>query len=47
MAKRKKADAIDTDTRDTFKCTDDEAELLLKITHDYKVAKASDGVNWE
>jgi len=47
MAKRKKGDTTDTDTRDNFKWTDDESELLLKVTSEYKVAKASDGVDWE
>jgi len=47
MAKMKKGHATDTDTRDNFKWTDDESELLLKVTSDYKVTKASDGVDWE
>ena len=29
------------------KCTDDEVELLLKVTCDYKVLKAADGTDWE
>ena len=30
-----------------FKWTDDEAELLLTITHNYKIAKVSENVDWE
>ena len=30
-----------------FQWTDDEAELLLSITYNYKTAKAVDGVDWE
>ena len=27
--------------------TDDEAELLLNVTHDYKVKNISENVDWE
>ena len=30
-----------------FKWTDDEAELLLNVTHNYKVLKISENVDWE
>ena len=30
-----------------FKWTDDKVELLLKVTHDYKVSKACEGTDWE
>ena len=30
-----------------FQWTDDEAELLLTVTHDYKVQKSSENVDWE
>ena len=30
-----------------FQWTDDEAELLLNVTCDYKNAKAMDNMNWE
>ena len=43
MSKKAKANS----EKDTFKWSDDEVELLLKVTHDYKVLKASEGVDWE
>ena len=30
-----------------FKWTDNEAELLLSVTHNYKVLKMTEGVDWE
>jgi len=30
-----------------FQWTDDEAELLLTVTHDYKIAKVAEGTDWE
>ena len=42
MAKKAKGSS----EKDTFKWSDDEAELLLKVTRDYKVLKASEGVDW-
>lgn len=39
MAKRK--------TRDFFAWTDDEVELLLKVTHEYKMAMAAKNIDWE
>ena len=30
-----------------FVWSDDEAELLLSVTHQYKVAKLAEGVDWE
>ena len=30
-----------------FKWTDDEAELLLNVTHSYKVKKISENIDWE
>lgn len=30
-----------------FKWTDNEVELLLRVTHEYKVAKESGNVDWE
>ena len=32
---------------DSFVWTDDEVELLLKVTIEYKVSKTSENVNWE
>ncbi|KAK2817752.1 hypothetical protein Q7C36_021685 [Tachysurus vachellii] len=32
---------------DFFKWTDSEVELLLRVTQEYKVAKASENVDWE
>ncbi|KAK2863762.1 hypothetical protein Q7C36_002916 [Tachysurus vachellii] len=32
---------------DFFKWTDSEVELLLRVTEEYKVAKASENVDWE
>ncbi|XP_029924236.1 uncharacterized protein LOC115371188 [Myripristis murdjan] len=34
-------------SRDFFAWTDDEVELLLKVTHEYKTAKANDNIDWE
>ena len=45
MAKKKKKD--DKDVSKSFKWIDDEAELLLKVTNEYKVLKAVEGVDWE
>ena len=33
--------------QDAFIWTDDEVELLLKVTNEYKVAKAFESVDWE
>ena len=41
MAANKKKDKED------FKWTDDESELLLSVTHDYKVKNISENVDWE
>jgi len=30
-----------------FQWTDDETELLLTVTHDYKIAKVAEGTDWE
>ena len=47
-AKKKKDSAKDVSGGgESFKWTDDEAELLLKVTRDYKVLKAAEGVDWE
>ena len=45
MAKKKKGD--DRDVSESFKWTDDEAKLLLKVTHEYKVLKSVEDVDWE
>lgn len=34
-------------TRDFLTWTDDEVELLLRVTQEYKTAKAAENVNWE
>ena len=34
-------------TRDFFVWTDDEVELLLKVTHEYKALKAAENIDWE
>ncbi|KAK9538689.1 hypothetical protein VZT92_003846 [Zoarces viviparus] len=34
-------------TRDFFAWTDDEVELLLKVTHEYKVVNAAQNTDWE
>ncbi|KAM6920006.1 uncharacterized protein PEZ65_012060 [Lycodopsis pacificus] len=34
-------------TRDSFVWTDDEVELLLKVTHEYKVVNAAQNTDWE
>ena len=46
-SKRKKSDSSNSEGKDIFKWTDDEAELLLKVTRDYKASKAAEGVDWE
>ena len=33
--------------KDSFKWSDDKAELLLKVTRDYKALKVLEGVDWE
>jgi hypothetical protein len=33
--------------KEDFKLTDDESELLLSVTHEYKVKKISENVDWE
>ena len=47
MARRKNANSGMNKAKDSFKWTDDEAELLLKVTRDYKVSKAAEGIDWE
>ena len=37
----------ENETREDFKWTDDESELLLSVTHDYKVKKKYQNVDWE
>ena len=37
----------ENEAREDFKWTDDESELLLNVTHDYKVKKVSENVDWE
>ena len=37
----------ENEVREDFKWTDDESELLLSVTHDYKVKKVSENVDWE
>ena len=44
MAKKK---VDEKEKSESFKWTDDEAELLLKVTRDYKVLKSAEGVDWE
>ena len=36
-----------TSGKKEFQWTDDEAELLLNVTHEYKVQKISENVDWE
>ncbi len=33
-------------SKDVFVWTDDEVELLLTVTNDYKAAMAAENVNW-
>ena len=44
---RKGKDAGTEKDKKDFQWTDDESELLLNITHEYKVSKAGDSVDWE
>ena len=37
----------ENETTEAFFWTDDELELLLKATHEYKVHKAMENVDWE
>ena len=49
-AKSEKGQAKDDSAKakeQTFVWTDDEVELLLKVTHEYKVKKAAENVDWE
>jgi len=39
--------ATDNEAKSSFKWTDDEAELLLRVTLDYKASKAGEGTDWE
>ena len=43
----KKTQKSNEKAKKDFQWTDDEAELLLSVTYDYKTAKAVDGVDWE
>ena len=43
--KQKKGDSSISEGKDTFKWTDDETELLLKVTCDYEVLKAAEGTD--
>ena len=47
MARRKKSDSSNNEAKDTFKWTDNESELLLKVTRNYKVSKAAEGTDWK
>ena len=51
MAKRVKGaggtSANDDKENNSFKWTDDEVELLLKVTRDYRVTKAAENIDWE
>ena len=39
--------ATDSEAKSSFKWTDDEVELLLRVTLDYKASKAGEGTDWE
>jgi len=43
---KKKQVSSDAKEKDTFKWTDDEVELMLKVM-EYKVSKAAEGTDWE
>ena len=44
---RKAKDANAGNEKKDFQWTDDEAELLLNVTYDYKVTKAVTSTDWE
>ena len=43
----KEKDGTTKEKEQTFVWTDDEVELLLNVTHEYKVKKAGENVDWE
>ena len=43
----KKPKESDKTKADNFVWTDDEVQLLLEVTNDYKVSKAAKNIDWE
>ena len=43
---RKQKNTDDKSKADSYVWTDDEVELLLKITNEYKVSKAMENIDW-
>ena len=46
-AGKKPKEKSDKTKADNFVWTDDEVQLLLEVTNDYKVSKAAKNINWE
>ena len=46
-AGKKPKEKSDKTKVDNFVWTDDEVQLLLEVTNDYKVSKAAKIINWE
>ena len=39
--------AADSKAKNSFKWTENEVELLLRVTLEYKVSKHGEGIDWE
>ena len=46
-AGKKPKEKIDKTKAHNFVWTDDEVQLLLEVTNDYKVSKAAKNIDWE
>ena len=46
-AGKKPKEKSDKTNADNFVWTDDEVQLLLEVTNDYKVSKAAKNIDWE
>ena len=46
-AGKKPKEKSDKTKADNFVWTDDEVQLLLEVTNDYKVSKAAKNIDWE
>ena len=44
---KKRKEKSDKTKADNFVWTDDEVQLLLEVTNDYKVSKAAKNIDWE
>ena len=46
-AGKKPKEKSDKTKADNFVWTDDEVQLLLEVTNDYKVSKAAENIDWD